>query len=386
MVSAHISPTGPGAAEPNLFTAADGRVLMSWLEPVGAGTFALRLAIRTTDGAWSAPVDVVRRNDLFVNWADFPSVVALSDGRLLAHWLQRAGTARGAYEVQLAESRDNGATWSAAVRPHRTGIPAEHGFVSILPDAEGSASVFFLDGSAGVTAGAAPASGHDHGPAPMHLSVNQWRAGMADSSKHILDTRVCDCCQTAAAMTARGPIIVFRDRSDAEVRDIAIIRQIEGSWTAAQRVHTDDWTINACPVNGPAVIAAGERVAVAWFTGARDTAKVQVAFSSDAGTTFGAAIRVDEGVPAGRVGLQWVGGDALVSWLERGAGDTAFVKVRRVRADGTVADAITVSTSSGTRSSGFPRMTPLGEGVLLAWTLPGSPSLVQMATLQPTDN
>lgn len=256
--------------------------------------------------------------------------------------------------------------------------------MSILPDADGSAAIFFLDGSAGVSGNAPAAAGHDHGPAPMHLSVNHWRAGLADSSKFVIDTRVCDCCQTSAARTSRGPIVVFRDRSDTEARDISIIREVEGDWTPSHSVHNDNWVINACPVNGPSVVATGENAAVAWFTNARDTAKVQVAFSSDAGTTFGEPIRVDEGTPAGRVGVQWAGDDALVSWLERGTADTAYVKVRRVRRDGSMDDPLTVSSSSGARSSGFPRMTPWGEGVLLAWTLPGTPSVVRMAALLPT--
>ena len=29
-----------------------------------------------------------------------------------------------------------------------------------------------------------------------------------------LDARACDCCQTAVAMTARGPLLAYRDRSD----------------------------------------------------------------------------------------------------------------------------------------------------------------------------
>ncbi len=376
------APTGAGAAMPNLFSAADGRVLMSWFEPAGGGVYALRLSVRDSEGAWSTPRDVVRRSDLFVNWADFPSVVALTDGRFLAHWLQRNGSGRYAYEVRVAESKDEGATWSASTTPHRPGVPAEHGFVSILPTADGSARLFFLDGSAGLASYAGPIPAPE-GAIPMRLSTNRWGSGMADSTKVVLDQRVCECCQTAAAMTARGPVVVYRDRSDAEIRDISILREIQGEWTAPRRVHADEWKVDFCPVNGPAIVADGESVAVTWFTGARDTARVLVAFSTDAGTTFGPAIRVDEGTPAGRVGVQWIGNDALVSWLERSTGDTAFVKVRRVRRDGTVGAPTTVSTSSGTRSSGFPRMVRGGAGVILAWTIPGTPSAVLMATLAP---
>lgn len=377
-----VAPTGPGAAEPNLFTAEDGRVVMSWLEPVGDAGHALRLSLRGSDGSWSEPREVLRRNDLFVNWADFPSVVALRDGRLVAHWLQRNGAGRYAYEVRMSESPDLGATWSPSVTPHKAGIEAEHGFVSMMLDSSGNALVFFLDGGAN-RIGAATAAGddHEHG-VPMSLSTNTWSASMTEASKTLLDSRVCDCCQTAAAMTARGPVVVFRDRSEGEIRDIAISRRVNGNWTPSQRVHADDWEINACPVNGPAVIASGDNVAVAWFTGARDTAKVQLAFSTDAGASFGAPIRIDEGTPAGRVGLQWLDGDAYVSWLERGNGDTAYVKVRAVSRDGKVGAPMVVSESRGARSSGFPRMTRIADGLLFAWTMPGTPSVVKTATLR----
>jgi len=378
------SPTGPGAAEPNLFTTADGRVILSWLEPVDGTAHALRFAVRGSDGAWSEPREVLRRRDLFVNWADFPSVVALSDGRLLAHWLQRNGPGASAYEVRLSESRDGGTTWSPSVAPHTPGVQAEHGFATILPDAAGGAQIFFLDGGANRPSRGATVGGHSHS-IPMSLAVNHWVAGIGDATKTLLDSRVCDCCQTAAATTARGPVVAYRDRSDDEVRDIAIVRRVNGAWTAPARVHADDWRLRACPVNGPAIVARGDTVAVAWFTGARDTAKVLVAFSTDAGANFGLPTRVDGGAPGGRVGLQWMAGAAYVSWHERNAGRDAAVLLRRVRPDGVADSVITVSETASGRASGFPRLTGITDGLLMAWTVPGppgTPSDVRVATVR----
>ncbi len=56
----------PGSAEPNLFTTNDGRVLMSWHEPNGEETHALRMAVRTEHG-WSQPVTVAQDREFFVN-------------------------------------------------------------------------------------------------------------------------------------------------------------------------------------------------------------------------------------------------------------------------------------------------------------------------------
>lgn len=372
------APVDSGASLPNLFTAADGRVVMSWVEKVDSTTSALRIAIRAVDGSWSAPRDVARRSDFWLNWADFPSVAMLADGRLVAHWPQRNGAGRYAYEVRMTESKDEGVTWSESRTPHPAGVEAEHGFVSILPTADG-ASVFFLDGGNNVNPNAHSHGGEGHA-IPMTIAMNTWTAGMTAATKTVVDNRVCDCCQTSAAMTSKGPVVVFRDRSDKEIRDIAISRFVDGAWTASTPVHADNWEVNFCPVNGPMVQAYGDTVVVAWFTAARDTAKVQVAFSYDAGATFGAPVRVDDGTPAGRVGLQLFEGSAYVSWLERGAGDSAAVKLRRVNRDGTRDSSVVVSQSSGARSSGFPRMTRLRDGVFLAWTEPGRPSVVKAAT------
>lgn len=373
------SPTGPNSGEPNLFSAPDGRVVMSWLERVDSSAHALKLAIRNQDGSWGETHEVLRRGDLFVNWADFPSVVMLNDGRLVAHWLQRNGSGRYAYEVRMSESTDEGVTWAESRTPHAAGVEAEHGFVSILPTVNG-AQVFFLDGGNNIPVADGHAHGQEEHAVPMTISTNMWNAAMAPTNKQVIDNRVCDCCQTSAVMTSKGPVVVFRDRSEAEIRDIAISRYVDGAWTASQPVHADNWEVNYCPVNGPMVQAYGDTVVVAWFTGARDTAKVQVAFSYDAGATFGQPIRVDDGTPAGRVGLQLFDGAAYVSWLERGQGDSAFVKLRRVQRNGTRDSSLVVSTSMGARSSGFPRMTRLRDGLIFAWTEPGSPSVVKSAT------
>ena len=198
----------------------------------------------------------------------------------------------------------------------------------------------------------------------------------------IIDARVCDCCQTAAAMTTDGPVIVFRDRSENEIRDIAITRHLKAGWTKPEPVHADLWRITGCPVNGPAIGAIGRRVAVAWFTAARDTAKVQVAFSDDAGGTFFQPIRIDGGAPAGHVDVVLAhDGSAFVSWLERGAGSELFVRVRRAGYNGSTSSPVTIGTVNGIRPGGFPAMVAQGDGLLIAFTVPGSPSRVRVQSL-----
>ena len=316
------SPTGPNSAEAFVAGADRNTLMLSWLErQADSTTVAMRVATLDSANSWSSPADVIRSTDLFVNWADFPSVVQLADGKLLVHWLQNNGSGKPgsyAYDVRMAESADRGATWTPIGSPHEPRIPTDHGFVTILPRADSTADILFLSGgppSAGATG--------EHGP-PMRLAMSHRdRSGRLASAPTLLDLRTCDCCQTAAALTSRGPVILYRDRSDTETRDITIRRFVNGAWTDPAPLHADGWTIAGCPVNGPAISADGEQLVAVWFTGARDTAKVQLKFSSDAGATFGMPIRIDAGLPLGRVDVELLqGGDALVIWIEQLAKDS----------------------------------------------------------------
>src|SRR3546814_12785264 len=60
-------------------------------------------------------------------------------------------------------------------------------------------------------------------------------------------------------------------------------------------VPAENWKIAGCPVNGPAIAAAGNDAVVAWYSAANDVPKVQVARSTDAGDSFAAPVVVDEG-------------------------------------------------------------------------------------------
>jgi hypothetical protein len=109
----------PGSAEPHLSRAADGTVVLSWLEPFGSGE-SLRYSVLQQD-AWSVPTTVASGDDWFVNWADFPSVVKIGQGLWAAHWLQKRPGGAYAYDVSIALSQDDGRTWGNAITPHTDG-------------------------------------------------------------------------------------------------------------------------------------------------------------------------------------------------------------------------------------------------------------------------
>jgi hypothetical protein len=373
------APAQPGSGQPNLAVAADGSVLLSWIEPAGDGAHALRYSVLGSGGAWSPPRTIAQGSGWFVNWADFPAMSALPDGTLFAHWLAKSGPGTYAYDVRLARSVDGGGTWSAPVVPHRDGTQTEHGFVSLAPWDGASVGVVWLDGrqTAGVGHGehAAPA-------AAMSLMHSTLDRGGRLGPETVLDERVCDCCQTDAARADGAVVVVYRDRSDTEVRDLSVVRFAGGQWSKPRPLADDGWQINGCPVNGPAIDASGRAVAVAWFTAPQDKARVRVAFSADAGERFGAPIVVDDERPLGRVDVVLrEPHTALVSWLAQGTEGTTL-RVREVRDDGWRGDPLTVAVSSAARSSGFPRMASSRGQVILAWRDAAEPPRVRTARLE----
>ena len=378
VISESQSPSGPDSREPELFATADGRVILSWVEKTGEKRHALRFAARDPAG-WSEVRTAAEGENWFVNWADFPSVIALADGSLAAHWLVKSGQSTYAYDVNITLSKDGGKSWSKPVVPHTDGTKTEHGFVSLLPLQDGRLGAVWVDGRAtkDVKEGE-----EEKGPLPVSMQL-RYAAVDADgklSDEAVLDDRICECCQTSAALTSEGPIAAYRDRSETEVRDIHFVRQQSTGWSTSYPVHADNWQINACPVNGPSVAADGRRVALAWYTGEGDSPRIHVAFSGDAGATFGTPARVDDGGALGRVDVVLLAdGSALVCWMSGGAEGGAN-KVRRVAPDGTLGPVAVIAQSDVSRSSGFPRMARQGDTVHFAWTQFGKPSQVRTAT------
>jgi hypothetical protein len=324
---------------------------MSWLEPVSGGGH--RLMVARLDGAgWAAPSRVAEGDRFFANWADLPAVAASGDGSLVAHWLAKTDAATYAYSIFVARSVDGGSSWAELGRLNDDNTPTEHGFVSYAIDGDGLRA-FWLDGRAMQEGG--------------DMALRTAFIGEAIGPSEVVDPRVCECCATDAARGAAGPVVIYRDRIGDEIRDISMVRQDGDGWTTPSVVTADNWRIAGCPVNGPAIAAAGEAVAVAWFTATGDAPRVQLAFSTDGGATFGPPQVIDDEAPPGRVDVALDGADgAVVSWLAL-AGDEGSVRLRRVTAEGGMGEPLVIATTGAQRASGFPRLARVGDTVYLAW-------------------
>ena len=362
-ISPMPSPAGGNSAQPQMTVSPRG-ILLSWIERAGTQA-TLKFAERTATG-WTPARTAASGDDWFVNWADVPSVLRLDDGTLAAHWLQKSGPETYAYDVRLAHAKDDGRTWSDSFAPHHDGTKREHGFASLFQMPGAGLGLIWLDGRAMGTA-----AGHDaHGASEGAMSVRfgTFDTAWTQTSEMPVDLRVCECCPTTAAMTSDGPIVAYRNRTEDEIRDIYVSRLDHGKWTEPMPVHEDNWKIAACPVNGPMLSARGRNVVLSWFTVKDDVGHAYAAFSSDAGRTFGAPMRLDEASALGRVDVALLpDGSAAATWIEFADQRSSFA-VRRVEASGRTSPVTTVTAIAGARASGYPRIAVDRDEVVFAWT------------------
>lgn len=368
-----VEPMASPAAEESLtpfLAGSPGGLHLSWLEKTGDGH---RLRYARWDGAkFTEPSTIRTSNRFFANWADFSSVLPFGEGRLAAHWLEKSAGGTYEYDVFVAISDDGGKTWGPGKKLHRDEALSEHGFVSLAREGGGFRAVW-LDGRSFKKDAA------DNEMALMSTGFD----GTAFVEETPLDSRVCECCQTAMAAIEGGFLVAYRDRSPDEIRDIGIVRFASGRWSEPRTVVGDGWRLTGCPVNGPQVAADGNHLALAWFTASRDDPRVQVIFSEDGGETFGAPVRVDSGQALGRVDVELLGRDAVVTWLAR-ATRGGEILARRISPSVGASESVTVARTGADRASGFPRTASYQGTIYVAWTENSSrqgPSLVRLARL-----
>ena len=356
------SPAGAGSLQPNWSVTPDGGVVLNWIEPSKDGSYALRYAVRR-GGNWSAPVTIAAHRHFFRHPAEVPEVMQTADGHWLAHWVENQESSDAEF-IYVSSSAD-GSHWTAPLQAHRDHSPVQHGLVSMIENAGGGASLFWLEALKGEDG-------------PVYLMRTLVDGSGKEVNEERLDEDVCSCCPTAVAKTAKGLIVAYRDHTPKDIRDIAVVRLDNGHWSASKIIYPDNWQIDACPINAAAIAAKGDRVAIAWFTAAHDSPQVKIVFSSDDGAAFSKPVIVSTGHAFGYASLALDdAGNATVSWLEQGSGGTR-VLVRGITSAGAAGQVLEVA--KGDKSAlGYPKLARSGKETFIAW---GSGAKIQTANIR----
>lgn len=361
-----------GKAHLPRLVAQNGTLHMSWVEE--KDSLATLKYASYTDDKWSSPKTITSGTDWFVNWADFPAL-AINGNTVLTSILQKSAHGTYDYDIKLNLLSGDEVIKSNFLL-NTDGVAAEHGFVSMRPYDDGF-YVTWLDGRNTKN------EKKEENQMTLRAAIVGLDGVIREDTE--IDARVCDCCNTAIGITYKGPIVVYRDRSEdeEEIRDTYIVRWEDGVWGTPTAVYNDQWKLNGCPVNGPAIDTKEQDVVVSWFTASKDDPRVLVTFSKDNGISFGTPVRVDSGMAIGRVDATFLSdGSALISWLEP-KGEDVVLQAMRVYQDGHKDAPITITTTSAERASGFPQLEVMGTKVYIARTdLQGEQSTIEIVSFE----
>jgi hypothetical protein len=166
----------------------------------------------------------------------------------------------------------------------------------------------------------------------------------------------------------RGTLVVYRDRSADEIRDVRLARHDGRQWLASESLFGDGWRIQGCPVNGPAIAARGNDVIAAAYSEAGGQPGVRVRTSADGGANWRPSVTLAAGRTLGRLDVAALDHQRfLVSRLDLLDG-AAELRVSLHDETGSVTADRLMRSLPADGLVGFPRMAASGAAVLLAWT------------------
>jgi hypothetical protein len=347
-------------AQPNLVSY-NGSLSLSWISSKEENKAFLNYS-QYKKGRWIKPQVIASGSDWFVNWADFPAHAINQDLIITSH-LKKSASGTYTYDVILNLQKLSGEKIRENFLLNTDGVKAEHGFVSIMANNEKGFFITWLDGRNTI----GKKLEGDHKPMTIRFAEITDKGDVIKESE--LDASTCDCCQTSIAITNDGPIVVYRDRSEEEVRDIYSVKNINGTWEKPNAVHDDGWIINGCPVNGPKVAVNSKNLAVSWFTVSNNHPLVNVSFSKNNGNSFGAPLKVNDHDAIGRVDVAFLNDEeVIVSYMEVDDIGT-YLRIKKVSFDGKISEPITISKIDGGRNTGVPQLEIIDSEIFIVWTI-----------------
>ena len=365
------------------------RVVAAWAATRDGHTDIYAAMSRDDGATFDAPVRVNDiEGDARVSGEQPPRVALASD--VVVVWASRVGQDS---RIRMARSTDDGRTFAPAVTMHQEPLSGARGWQSVAIGPDNVIHALWLDGRN--AAPSAAAHHHDHA-AGQPMAMNESGSPRQDvieatwTPQGPVETpvapNVCFCCKTSIVAAPDGSIYAaWRHIYPNSMRDIAVARSTDAGRTFGPptRVSLDNWKLDACPDDGPAMAIDGTGIIhIVWPTlvpGSTTTKGIFYAYSADHGRTFSPRVRLDDpkATIASHPAIVFGGRDLVVAW-----DDLSPTKERRVRllrlglkgleADGSGAawtprpDETMFASDRGPAS--YPSLAVAGDHVIVAWT------------------
>lgn len=360
----------PDATNANVTLASSGKVVVAAWAATASSVTNIYLSRSDDGGASFSQPRLVNdvAGDANVN-GEAPPRVVMAGQALQVVWMSKRD---GVSALRSAESTDGGVTFTHTRRITPDGVTGARGWENVALSPDGAVHAVWLDGrNAGAHA--------QHGSMRQDILHATWK-GTSPVVESSIAANVCFCCKTALLVRPDGVIAAWRHIFPGGIRDIAVARSNDGGVTfgAPVRVSADNWQIDACPDDGPAIaMDAAGTLHVAWPTmvenGGKKAMGIFHATSANGGRTFTPRRRVDggEGSAAHPVIAADASGRVAIAWDEMVEG------ARRVRVR--ISDAPPVTVSEG-RIATYPSLAA-SDGVIVGWTDQSTGSVIRTKRL-----
>lgn len=279
---------------------------------------------------------------------------------LLAAW-------EGRGDIRFARCVDFGRSFLPAVTVNDDGADAYQSFFAMETGSDGSLYLAWIDFRDSKT--------EPPGTASIYLARSGDQGATFGKNVKVAGG-VCPCCRPAIAVSKNGAVhVAWRHVMAQSARDVAVATSTDQgrTWSAPVPVASDDWRLDGCPHSGPSMAALPSGLFVAWYTGARGKANLQLARSTDAGKSFGGVVRIESTLhDSNHPHLAGVSGEPWIVFQARtpdGPGGWGPLKAVLVRcdADGRPGAPSVLPSLGG--SVAYPRLSVGNAGRLYAtWT------------------
>lgn len=327
-----------------------------WLAGRDGASASLTLQKSSDDGkTWSAPA-VISSDAVVASGDERPRIAFGARGQMYITY-SRPLSKPYTSEVRFIRSEDNGRHFSAPVTVHQDRQQITHGFASTVVDADGRIFISWIDKR---DLQYARERQQDYTGAAQYYAVS-GDGGRSFEGDYKIADHTCECCRSALALDHHGrAVMMWRHVFAPNFRDHAIVTlSADGKPGAIQRASFDDWAIDACPHQGPAVaFAADGRRHQTWFTGGGLFYAAQQADGK-----LGAPLRLG-GEQAAHADLAISGQQIEVVWKEFDGAATHIKGISSMDGGQSWQPRSIAVTAGG---SDQPRLARKGERIFLVW-------------------
>jgi hypothetical protein len=363
-------------------------VAVSWAASADTATDIYTAVSRNGGLTFSKPVrvnDAAVRAD--VSGEQPPRVAIVPSGggapAIVVVW-----TAKGAAGTRLlsARSDDGGESFRTATPLPGSEASGNRGWESTAVDSKGQVVALWLDHRDAASTGAMHHDGQAHtghgdvdGVARAQKS-KLYFATLGGASATAITGGVCYCCKTNVAVGRDGAIYAaWRHVYPGNIRDIAFTWSRDGGRTFAApvAVSDDQWAIDGCPENGPAIaVDARERVHVVWPTLVKGTAaasgpNLALFYAVRNGDRFSPRQAIPTSGTPRHPSLAAGAGSLLVAWDEQAGGTRRVALASGVSAGSAPMTFTRLSSDTSTRGE-YPAVASMSDAFIAAWTSGGA--------------